>query len=82
MFPFGQLDNEELLRLYEFDYASFINSIPSFEITSNLTNLPNLSDYDIDEHLPSNINSSYHTLQELSTLCISETDLSLFHLII
>ena len=53
---------------------------PSFEITSGLTGLPNLSDYDIDEHLPSNVNSSYHTLQDLSTLVSSENDLSLFHL--
>ena len=43
-------------------------------------NLPNLEDYDIDEHLPSNVNSSYHTLQDLSMLDTSEHDLSLFHL--
>ena len=42
-------------------------------------NLPNLDDYDIDEHIPSNVNSSYHTLQDLSSLDISENDFSLFH---
>ena len=80
MFPFGQLENEELSNLYDFDFPSFVDSVPSFEITSSLTNLPNLSDYDIDEHLPSNINSSYHTLQDLLTLDTSEKDFSLFHM--
>ena len=50
-----------------------------FEITSGLTNLPNLEVYDIDEHLPSNVNSSYHTPQDLSTLDTSANDLLLFH---
>ena len=36
--------------------------------------LPNLDD------LPSNVNSSYHTLQDLSTLDTSDSDLSLLHL--
>ena len=79
MFPFGSLDNEELSNLNEFDYPSFIDSMPPFEITSGLTNLPNLEDYDIDEHLPSNVNSSYHTPQDLSTLDTSANDLLLFN---
>lgn len=62
MFPFGLLANEDLLGLYDFDLPSFIDSIPSFEIISNLMNLPNLSDYDIDEHMPQNIDSRYFTL--------------------
>ena len=80
MFPFGQLDNDELSILYDFDFPSFLDSMPSFEITSGLSNLPNLDDHDIDEHLPSRVNSNYHTLQELSTLSTSENDLSLFHM--
>ena len=80
MFPFGQLDNEELLNLHGCDIPSWVDSVPSFKITSGLTNLPNLDDYDIDEHLPSNINSNYHTLQDLSTFSNSENDLSLFHM--
>ena len=79
MFPFGSVDNEELSNLNNFDFPSFVDSAPSFEITSGLINLPNLDDYDIDEHLPSNVNSSYHTLQDLSTLDTSKNDLSLLH---
>ena len=62
MFPCGSLDNKKLLSLYDFDFPSFVNSVPSFEIVSDLTNLANLDEYDIDEHLPSNVNSGYHTL--------------------
>ena len=56
------------------------DSLPSFEIVSGLSNLPNLEDYDVDEHLPSNIKSKYYTLKELSTLTISHNDLSLLHM--
>ena len=38
--------------------------------------MPNLQDYDIDEHLPSNIDSCYHSIQDLSTSNTSPTDLS------
>ena len=73
MFPFGLLTNEEFLGLRDFDLPSFIDSAPSFEITSNLTKLPNLSDYDIDEHMPQNIDSRYFTLPELSSLQLSSS---------
>ena len=80
IFPFGSIENETLLNLFELDKPSVIDSLPSFEITSRLTNLPNLQDYDIDEHLPSNIDSSYHTIQDLSTSVTSPTDLSFLHM--
>ena len=43
-------------------------------------NLPNLGDYDIDEHLPTNLNSSYHTLQDISNSDYSQNDFSLLHM--
>ena len=79
MFPFGILTNEEVLGLKDFDLPSFIDSATSFEITSNLTDLPNLSDYDIDEHMPQNIDSRYFTLPELSSLQLSSSDFSILH---
>ena len=54
--------------------------MPSFEINFGLSNLPNLDDYDIDEHLSSKFNSNYHTLQKLSTFSSSENGLSLFRM--
>ena len=80
MFHFGQLENEGLSNLYEIDLTSFIDSMPSFEMTSNLVDLPNLSDYEIDEHVPQNIDSRYFTLPELSSLQLSSTDFSILHI--
>ena len=79
MFPFSSLTNEDLLGLYDFDLPSFVDSTPSFEVASNLMNLPNLSDYDIVEQMPQNINSRYFTLLELSFLQSSSGDLSILH---
>ena len=79
MFPFGTLSNEGFLGLKDFDLPSFIDSAPSFEITSNLTDLPNLSYYDIDEHMPQNIDSCYFTLPELPSLQLSSSDFSILH---
>jgi len=80
MFPIGSLSTEDLLNLNNFNVQSFVDSALSFEITSGLTNLPNLTDYDIDEQLPITVNSSYTILHELSTRSISVHDLSLSHL--
>lgn len=52
MFPFGSLENDELSVLYNFDLPSFVEILPPFETTLDLVNLPSLSDYDIDEHMP------------------------------
>ena len=79
LFPFGSLTNKELSELHGFDLPSFVDSTPSFEISSNLVNLPNLSDYDIDEHMPQNIDSHYFTLPELSSLQLSSNDFSILH---
>ncbi len=43
-------------------------SSPPFEMASRLTNLPNLSDYDIDENININLSSEYYSLQELAAL--------------
>jgi len=80
IFPFGSIENETLSNLFGYDKPSVVDSLPSFEITSHLTNLPDLHDYDIDEQLSYNINSSYHTIQELSTSSTSHNDLSFLHM--
>ena len=79
-FLFGLIDNETLSNLFEFDKPSVIESLPSCEITSHLTNVRNLQDYDIDEKLLSNIDSTYHTIQDLATSDTSSNNLSLLHM--
>ena len=80
IFPFGSIENETLSTLFGYDKPSVVDSLPSFEITSHLTTLPDLQDYDIDEHVSYNSNSSYHTIQELSTSSTSRNDLSFLHM--
>ena len=79
MFPFGSLANKDLLGLYDFDLPSLADAALSFEVTSNLMNLPNLSDYDIDEQMPQNSDSRYFTLPELSSLQLLPNDFSILH---
>ena len=79
MFPFSSLANEDLSGLYDFDLPSFVDSTPPFEVASNFMNLPNLSDYNIDEQMPQKIDSRYFTLPELSSLKSSSRDFSILH---
>ena len=79
MFPFGHLANDEFLVLLSVDLPSLVSSFPSFEITSGLLDLPNLSDYDIDKHMPQSIDSRYFTIPELSSLQVSSTEFNIPH---
>ena len=80
MFPFT-LENDDVLQgINSIDLPSLADSLPSLDISSKLTNLPNLSNYDIDENLYLNINSQYCTIEELSNQQVSQEDLSLFHM--
>ena len=51
--------------------TSQIESLPSFEIVSKLTNLPNLNSLDIDENLIQAINSKYYKVHDLAKLNIN-----------
>ena len=42
--------------------------------------MPNLQDYDIDEQLPSNIDSNYVSIQDLSSSDTNHTDFSFLHM--
>ena len=79
MFPFGHLTDEEFLVLLSIDLPSLVSSFPSFKITSGLLDLTNLSDYDIDKHMPQSIDSRYFTIPELSSLQVSSTEFTILH---
>ena len=63
------------------DLPSQIESLPSFEIVSKLTNLPNLNSLDIDENLIKAINSKYYKVHDLPKLNINNqsNNFSMFH---
>ena len=58
---------------------SCVDSLPVFGLNSQLTRLPNLRDYDIDEQLPANVQSNYVTTSELASMETSPNDLFILH---
>ena len=58
--PFTLETDESLIAVNNINTPSSAYHVPSFEITSQLTNLPNLSDYNVDENINFNINSQYY----------------------
>ena len=81
MFPFLSLDNNEMNDLHHIDRISLLDLLPSYELQSKLSAMPNLSDADIKNNFVYRINSDYCNLEEFksSTRQIKK-HFSLFHL--
>ena len=81
IFPFGSLSKTELCDLMGVDLPSQLDLLPSFEIASKLTNLPDLNSCDLDENLVQTINSSYHKIGDLPKVNMKSHfhNFSLFH---
>ena len=80
IFPFTLESDELLQEINCTNFPSLTDSLPSFEISSKLTNLPNLSDYDVDDNINKKICSQYCSPHEVSSLLSSSKDLSFFHM--
>ena len=61
MFPFLSLDNNEINDLDHLDL------LPSYELQSKLSGMPNLSDADIENNYVYRINSDYYNLEEFKS---------------
>ena len=63
---------------------SYLSSLPRLEISSNLNNIPNLSDFDIERNITPQINFNYYAIDdfvnnhEIGNL-ISKDSLSVLH---
>ena len=68
-----------MLEVENHEEPSYIAGLPNFQYSSNLTGVPYLSDYDIDDQLPQTIDSRYFTVSELSSLRYDSRDLSILH---
>ena len=79
IFPFT-LETDEILLGLNVAELPLVDSLPTLEILSKLQNLPNLSDYDIDENIKPNINCDYLNVQEMQVLEVSPNDFKLLHL--
>ena len=58
---------------------SCTETLPVFGSNSDLTGLPNLKEYDIDEQLPVNMQSRYFTLSELASVETNANDRIMLH---
>ncbi len=81
IFPFTLVPDSVFQETNDFEISSNDHlACSSFEITSRLTNLPNLSDYDIDENIKINLSSQYYSLQEMAALEVSNKDYAVLHM--
>ena len=80
MFPFGQLDNDELINLYDFDFPSFVDSMRPFEISFGLSNLPSLDNYDIVSYKMILISTQDIKLFKNYLVLALKNDFALFHM--
>ena len=67
MFPFLSLDNNEINDLHHIDKISHLDLLPSYELQSKLSGMPNLSDADIENNYVYRINSDYYNLEEFKS---------------
>ena len=68
-----------MLHIDKVEMPLYIDDLPSFQSNSDLSGLPFLSEYDIDENLPNTIHSRYFTVSELASLDSSNSQLSILH---
>ena len=79
IFPFTYSDKAELNELNGIGLPSQLNSLVPYETRSKLTNLPNLSEFDLDENLAQIKNSKYYEIKDVSKLLIGNSSFSLLH---
>ena len=77
IFPFTLETDNSLLGTNSSELPSLYDTLPLLTLP---TNLPNLSDYDIDENLDVRISSHYCTFEELRSKDITAKDLALLHM--
>ena len=65
--------------LHNHSLPSCIETLPFCGSNSDLTGLPNLKEYDIDEQFPVNMQSRYCTLSELASVETNVNELIMLH---
>ena len=67
MFPFLSSDNNEMNDLHHIDRISLLDLLPSYELQSKLSGMPNLSDADIENNFVCRINSDFYNLEKFKS---------------
>ena len=70
---------EEMSNFHDPILSSCTDGLLAFQSVSDLDSIPNLRDYDIDEQLPTSIQSQYYSVSELASLETKSQDLSILH---
>ena len=65
-FPFGLLTKMELYDLYGVDLPSQVKLLPSYELHSQLSQIPSLDNFDIDENYVQTISSNHFDIAGFS----------------
>ena len=66
-FPFSSMNNFEFQHLFLSNIPSSIELLPSFDVLSKLSSIPNLNNYD-NNVLPNPVNSSYQYLEDFDEI--------------
>ena len=67
-FPFGYLSSMELNDFSGLHLPSQLKLLPSYELRSKLSSIPNLDDFDIEENHIRAVNSNYYDLHDFIKL--------------
>ena len=70
---------EEMSNFHDPMLPSCTDGLLAFQSVSDLDSIPNFWDYDIDEQLPTSIQSQYYSVLELASLETKSQDLSILH---
>jgi hypothetical protein len=59
-FPFSNLNDFEFAKILSYDRPTSLDFLPSFDVLSKLSSMPNLSDFDNENMMPNPVNSQYY----------------------
>lgn len=81
-FPFSNLNDFEFAKILSYDRPTSLDFLPSFDVLSKLSSMPNLSDFDNENMMPNPVNSQYYYMDDLNTLkrSFDINTFSLFHI--
>ena len=68
IFPFGYLSKTELLHVNGIDLPSQLNLLLSYDVRSNLQNIPTLNDFSVDKNYLQAIDSKYYDITDFMSL--------------
>ena len=66
-FPFGLIENYDLMNLNYSDCMKDLKNLPTYDIIDAARNFDSLNNYDIDENIVLNLNTRYYSAHEFQS---------------